>query len=385
METVKGIVHRVTYQNQENGYCVIKVKPAPESARKLFDVEVDADQTITVTGSLLMIKKGDEAEFLGEWKEHHKYGSYLDVQRFHLHQPTSLDGLARFLATDYFSGIGPVTAQLLVDEFGEQLPEVIENSPQKLAKVKGVSREKSQEIQDAWTEAKTVRSEMIALQGLGITPLTAQKVINQYGAKSVDQIRQNPYQLAQDIWGVGFTKADEIAKGIGFKNDHPFRVQAGISYALLKALDDGHMYLPREELIEVAQKLLGVNKERVQEQLETLVNSNQLVVERGDISQPTYLKQSFNQEQELAQLLRTVHDTDRSRSKLRHIAGKDVEKRVKEIEKENEFELSTKQREAIMMSLSAPLSVLTGGPGTGKTTTINTLLALLLENSVDVA
>lgn len=389
MVQVTGTVHRITYQNNDNGYSVVKILPSIDSGKRLFDVKSDHDQTITVTGSIGILKKGDQTDLWGEWKSHSKYGTYLEVERFHIHSPTTVVGLTAFLSTDHFKGVGPVTAELLVAEFGEDLPKIIEETPSKLTKVKGINAEKAREIHEAWIRAKSVREEMIALQGIGLTPNTAQKVIGRYPGNALKVIRENPYQLAQDIWGVGFTKADTIAKQIGFAHTHPFRIQSGINYALLEALDDGHMYLPKDELLEKSEKLLTVDQKLIVPELSELIENKLLVQTEVDTDAGTdlaiYLTDQFEQEQELAHRLTRLNQAEKKTDKLKKIKIKAVSDDLIKVAKVRGITLAKEQELAIIEAVRSQISVLTGGPGTGKSTTIDSLLRLIKLHSVRVA
>ncbi len=442
MEKVSGVVHRVTYKNDSNGYAILKIVPSRDSEKKLFDIESDPNQTITVTGNIAMLKKGEEVDFLGEWKNHPKYGTFLDVKQFHVDTPTSIEGLKRFLATDYFKGIGDKTAQTLIEKFGEKLPETIENSPTKLASIKGITKEKAQNIHESWMKAKNIRDEMIALQGIGLSTSTAQKVITAYPGEGVKKIRENPYQLAQDIWGVGFVKADEIARTMGFEVTHPFRIRAGIRFTLYKAIDNGHMYLPYSELVDSAMKILGVNKPQIETQLKEMIDSEELISTPMSNYKAIYLAKYYEVEKELARRLSELStgeteiaspDADvpkdvssviakQSRSDLLWRSNDnrdyrvenlrfpprndgqsgdkesapssrattwrgdlDLSKDLEEIEKERGFSLDPKQGEAVKMVFNNKVSVLTGGPGTGKSTTIDTIVRIAQKHSLSVA
>ncbi len=460
MEKVSGVVHRVTYKNDSNGYAILKIIPSRDSEKKLFDIESDPNQTITVTGNIAMIKKGEEVDFLGEWKNHPKYGTFLDVKQFHINTPTSIEGLARFLSTDYFKGIGEKTAKALIDKFGEKLPEIIENSPTKLASIKGITKEKAKDIHESWMKAKNIRDEMIALQGIGLSTSTAQKVITAYPGEAVKKIRENPYQLAQDIWGVGFVKADEIARTMGFEVTHPFRIRAGIRFTLYKAIDNGHMYLPYSELVDGAMKILGVNKPEIETQLKAMIDSKELISTPMSNYKAIYLRKYYEVEKELARRLgelsaggviselslrgakrrgnpsaenaeiaspdagvpndvssviakqsrsdllwRSNDNRDYRVENLRFpprndgqsgdkeshpsLRAKrsdlDLNKDLEEIEKERGFSLDPKQEEAVRMVFNNKVSVLTGGPGTGKSTTIDTIVRIAQKHSLSVA
>lgn len=381
MEKVSGVVHRITYQNQQNGYCVLKMKSLEENRRKVSGVGSGSrENLITITGSLLMLAKGDQVDFLGEWKNHSKYGTYLEVEKFHVHSPTTESGLKKFLATRHFKGIGPKLAEKLIERFGQNLPEIIENYPDKLSKIKGITKQKAQEIHRAWNETKIRREEQIYLQGLGLSPNLSQKVIEQYQGAAVQKVRENPYQLAQDIWGVGFTRADEIGQQIGFEIDHPFRMQSGISHALIQALEQGHLYLPKNELVSRAQKLLVVKQEQLVEQINKMLQDQRLIIDQLVGNEAVYLNTYHQLESELAQRLKNLSGIKPDESGLNNLRKINLVDELEDLGKEENFSLGIEQKKAIKMALIQPVSILTGGPGTGKSTTIKTL-AKILDNS----
>jgi len=376
METVSGIVARVTYQNSENGYSVMRVEPTSSTQSNLFDKEHDSEERITVTGNLALLKAGDVVDFTGEWTNHAKYGTQFTVDSFHIHSPTTKIGLTKFLASDHFKGIGEKLAQELIDTFGESLPQVIEHDHHKLTAIRGITRQKSEIIKEAWEKAKDTREQNILLQGMGLTPNLTHKVIDMYGAKAAEKITENPYQLAQDVWGVGFKRADEIGKNIGFTHDHAYRISAGISYSLIKALDDGHMFLPFEELTNQAQQILSVDLVKVEGQIQAMLTNGVLVLDRDVSYNAIYLKAFHKAEDELATLLQKLdepHDDDPfAKVPLKEISGL-LESAV------TDTALSSEQAMAVKTALTNPVSILTGGPGTGKSTTLNTLIKILEE------
>lgn len=374
METLRGTVIRITYQNGENGYSVLKVEPDESSQTSLFDNQQSHESLITVTGSLALLKSGDLVDLTGEWTNHPKYGTQFTVSTFHVQSPTTKIGLTKFLASDHFKGVGNVTSQNLVETFGESLVKIIENDPDKLTAVKGITHKKAQDIHDAWENARDTREQHIQLQGMGLTPFLTHKVLEMYGAHASQKVLENPYQLAQDVYGIGFKRADEIAGNIGFFHDHPYRIASGITYTLIKALDDGHMFLPFDELVQQSQSILGVDTQVIELQTQSLIKDKVLMLDQDVSQNAVYLSAFYNAEQALSKrliLLGTPHEHDPFREvSLAHISQ--ILDRAME-----QTALSSEQAMGIKTACTHPISVLTGGPGTGKSTTINTLISVL--------
>jgi exodeoxyribonuclease V alpha subunit len=384
-DKIIGHIHRVTYRNPQNDYCVVKVKLAVEAQKMLFDREIDPDKTITVTGELSMLREDDQVSITGEWKTHSKYGTFLEATQVEVHPPTSLEGLKKFLASPHFKGIGPALAEALVEKFGDELPDVIEKQPAKLRRVKGITEVKADVLKESWANTKRVRAEMIDLQAIGLTANLAQKVISHYSSNAVEIVKNNPYQLAQDIWGVGFNKADDIAQKLGLGNNHPFRVRSGIQFALSNALDDGHVYLPMDDLLNKAQELLKVELLDVRRELEFLLGNGDILVDQRVSPQAVYLKQIAKTESEVSERLTDLSRASIEESRLTVLKDIDLEKAVKDIETDRQISLAPEQRAAIKIALAKPLSVLTGGPGTGKSTAINTLVRIANNYGLRVA
>ena len=378
MEIVAGTVHRVTYQNAQNGYCVIKLKPSEESQKGLFDKETDRDSTVTVTGSLAMLKPGDEVELTGEWKRHPKHGAFLDVTEFHTRSPTTSTGLKNFLASDHFKGIGPVLADKLVETFGDELVTMIENAPERLREVKGITKAKAAAIVRDWHATKARREETIALQGWGISLNLSQKIIDHYQGAAVARVKENPYQLALEIWGVGFQRADEIARGVGFGIDHPYRVRSGVRHALVQAVDDGHMYLPRTELIAISKQLLGVGEVAVEREIDGLIKDAELVVDKTVAEDAVYLKSYYQQEKELAEgLIGLAQDTElRTQNSGSRKNKNQLPELIEKYEHQHKIQLAAEQKQVVRTAIMHPVTILTGGPGTGKSTTIRAVVEL---------
>ncbi|NTV30953.1 ATP-dependent RecD-like DNA helicase [candidate division WWE3 bacterium] len=385
MVKVTGAVHRVTYQNQENGYSVLKVKLATNDDPSLFDVETDKEQSITVTGDLAHLKEGEQVSFEGEWKKHPKYGQFLDVQKYQVLLPTTLVGLKKYLASDHFKGIGEALADRLVTAFGTDLGTVIERVPHRLTEIPGITESKASAIRLAWENAKNQREDMIALQGMGLSPAMAQKVLTRYDKHAPDRVRENPYQLADDIWGVGFLKADEIARNIGISLSSPERIQAGIRYTLIQAIDEGHMYLPLPELLEQSQKILGVNTEDIKTQIQTLINAQVLMLDTKVADDAIYLNTYHEQEQLLADQLKELSSVNPAKRTMADIKPSSLVESIKAVESASGTTLAPEQRDAVVQAFTHPVSVLTGGPGTGKSTAIRTVVAIAQRYSKRLA
>lgn len=375
MDTLTGIVHRITYQNKDNGYTVLKVKPEASQNQRMFDVENDTDQLFTVTGNLGAVKEGETVDFSGAWEVHAKYGTFLNVKKFQIHTPTSKEGLKRFLATSHFKGIGPTLAAQLVDTFGEDLPRVIEDNHKKLATISGITKDKAEEIYESWQEAASFREELINLQGFGMTSNLAQKVYEMYGSSATNKVKENPYQLAQDVWGVGFGRADEIAQEMGFEINHPERIKAGVMHTLIQASEQGHVYLPFDELLDDSQKKLGVNRSELSQHVHDMINEGTLIWDQNVVGDGVYLKAYYIQEMELAKRLQKLLKAPDSA--LDSIEQDDMQVLITDLEEQRNFALASEQKRAVVTSLTFPVSIITGGPGTGKSTTVNTIVAIL--------
>ncbi|MCH7662767.1 MAG: ATP-dependent RecD-like DNA helicase [Chloroflexi bacterium] len=368
METITGSVERITFHNSENGYTVLRLRP---DKRGLSGA--NREGLVTVIGNLPDISPGESLRLSGAWSKHPKHGHQFKAEQCEQVLPTTTEGLRRYLGSGLLPGIGPHLADRIVDKFGSDTLDVIENHPERLRQVQDIGPKRSQQIVRAWAKQKHVKDIMLFLHSHGISANLAVKIYKQYGDESLAIVQSNPYQLSSDIFGVGFKTADKIAQALGLPIDRPTRLEAGIMYLLEETNRNGHVYFPNEDLIKQAAELLNVESPSVISSLNALTESEFIVEDNLPSQQPsteaqpvTYLAPYYFAELGLAARLKTLAAASPSRLS-------DLPKSSISIDQG----LSPEQANAISTTLSQPVSVLTGGPGTGKTTAVKALIAAL--------
>ncbi|MCB0069197.1 MAG: ATP-dependent RecD-like DNA helicase, partial [Caldilineaceae bacterium] len=258
MDTLRGVVERITYHNEENGYTVAKLTPERDG-RTLFGPE----REVPVVGNMLGLNVGEFVELTGRWSVHSEYGRQFQVETFRPVLPATIAGLEKYLGSGLIKGVGPVTARRIVKQFGLDTLEVIEGEPERLGEVPGVGPKRVAMITTTWAEQRAIKEVMLFLQSNGVSTSLATKIYKYYGDDAINQVRADPYRLARDIFGIGFLTADRIAQAMGLAPDAPERVAAGIAYALNQATDEGHVFLPTAELVQQATDLLDVTAQQV--------------------------------------------------------------------------------------------------------------------------
>jgi exodeoxyribonuclease V alpha subunit len=376
-ETLIGTVERITYYNEENGYTVAQVTPEGRA------------YTVTVVGSLLDVSPGESLRLHGGWASHARYGRQFQVERYETVLPATAAGIEKYLGSGLIKGIGPVTARRIVRHFKLDTLRVIEEEPQRLREVLGIGKKRAILIEEAWEEQKAIKEVMIFLQGHNVSTSHAVKIYKTYGDASIDVVRSDPYRLARDIHGIGFLTADKIARELGLAHDSPQRVQAGISYALSQMADDGHVYAPQGELIHESARILDVPPELIAGGIEALAAGQELRVEPLVYESPgpgspgaqiqeeraVYLPPFYYGEVGVANHLKALLDEPKSR--LAFFRDADLERALDHLAGQGGPVLNDGQREAVRTGLTQKVSVLTGGPGTGKTTAVRTIIRLL--------
>ncbi len=369
-DTLKGSVERITYYAGETGFSVIRLKLVK---RHLVPPgAVNRDGLVTVVGELPEINPGESLKLTGRWMTHAKHGRQFRAESCEQTLPATIEGLRRYLGSGMIRGIGPVMAERIVSKFGAQTLEVIESNPARLREVLGIGARRVQQVAAAWEEQKAIKEVMILLQSHGVTTRLAVKIFKQYGDAAVDVLESEPYRLARDIWGIGFKTADKIARDMGLPADAPTRIEAGVVHTLNRQADEGHVYVPQAELATKAAELLEVKEEKVEyavTRLEALdqVKTETIAKERKENA--VYLTPLYYCEVGVTNRLRQMMDTAGSRlHRLR------ANPRVRHT---GDLELSPQQRQAIEAGLTHKGSVLTGGPGTGKTTILRVLTEML--------
>ena len=366
-EVLAGLVDRVTFHNAENGFCVLRVK-----ARGQRDL-------ITVLGHAAMISAGEFVQASGTWVNDRTHGVQFRASFLKVTAPTTVEGIEKYLGSGMIRGIGPVYAKKLVRAFGEAVFDVIEQEPPRLRQVTGIGPKRAERIIAGWAEQKVIREIMLFLHSNGVSTSRAVRIYKTYGADAVQLISENPYRLARDIRGIGFRTADQIAAKIGIEKTALIRVRAGISYALAEAMDDGHCGLPAEELISLAQQLLEVPAELVETALGLELQGGAVIADDLAGRRCVFLAGLYRAEREIAEKLSALAVGKPSWPLI------DADKAIPWVEKRTKLALAESQREAIRVALGSKVVVITGGPGVGKTTLVNSILKILGAKTVAIA
>lgn len=363
MERIEGYVDHIIYRNQDNGYTVMNV--------------IADGEEITCVGLLHYIGDGELVEITGHYKDHATYGRQLQIETLEIKAPEDELSIERYLGSGAVKGIGVSLAARIVRKFHEDTFRIMEEEPERLAEVKGISEKKAREIAAQMEEKKDMRKAMIFLQQYGISTTLGVKIYNQYGNNIYQVIKENPYQMADDINGVGFRIADEIASKVGIHTDSDYRIRCGLLYVLQQAMSEGHVFLPKEILEKRTVDLLGVSQEAVEKHIMDLAVDRKLVAKETGGRVCVYGAQAYYVELNTAKML---HDLNISCE----ISESAVLTKVAAIEKRTGTILDEMQKEAVVQAAGHGLMVLTGGPGTGKTTTINTLISYFESEGLSV-
>ncbi len=355
MITIQGEIVGVIYQNSENGYVIAKL-----------DSPSEPGQT-TVVGILGDVAPGESLRLNGDWLEHPKFGRQFKAESCEHLLPASLNGIRRFLESGAVKGIGEKMAERLVSRFGNQILDILDADPERLLEVEGIGAAKLKMIVTSWQEKREVRGLMLFLQTHGVATTFAHRIFRHYGVTAVQKLRQNPYELAYDIHGIGFRTADEMALKLGFAPDAPQRLEAGVEYCLRQTAEGaGHMYLPRANLVDEAARLLGCHdSELIEERIDALEERKRLIIEalpEKGIGQAVFLTYLYRIEREIASRLHGLLD---------HVSRLDPARIAAAVEREEQRQsltLSEEQREAVESACGHKVAIITGGPGTGKTT-----------------
>lgn len=364
MEKLAGYVEHIIYRNADNGYTVLNL--------------VSGEEEITCVGIFSAIAEGENIEASGDYTDHPTYGRQFKVESFEEKAPEDEEAIKRYLGSGAIKGLGLALAARIVRRFKEDTFRIIEEEPERLAEIKGISERKAMEIADQVNEKRDLRQAMIFLQQYGITMNLAVKVYQAYGQEVYGIIRENPYRLADDIEGVGFRTADEIAARVGIRMDSDFRIRSGILYVLLQASGEGHTYLPEEELTGRTKQLLGVEGAQIEKQYMDLAIERKIIMKQTENGQTQIYAASFYyMEANTAAMLKQLNVNY-------EVPDIEIEQRIRGIEKQTGMVLEEHQVTAVKEAVRNGLLIITGGPGTGKTTTINTIIKYFELEGLDI-
>lgn len=364
LEELCGVVEDVTYRREDTGFTVM-------------DIFAD-DEYVTVVGVLPELSEGESVRLRGTWGYHATFGKQFKAQLCERSMPSSSADLLRYLSSGAVRGIGPATAKKIIERFGENSFDVLENQPERLADIKGISLKKAKDISKIFNEQFAVRQIMISLERFGMTMHECLEAYKLYGANAVDMIKANPYALCSDIVGMGFERADAIASALPEPPDRAYRVSAGIVHVVKYNLNNGHTCVPRKKLIAPSSGLLEADEDTIEAAIDALVESGRLISQMMNGKEFLFLPQIYSAEKLAAQRILVM-------TKFPPAGRVTVEEDIEKIEKEENIHYESKQREAILTAANKGILILTGGPGTGKTTALNGILKLFELDGIDVA
>ena len=354
MIKIRAVIEHITYQNSENGYSILKGKVK------------DHNDLVTLVGTMLEVPVGSVLLCEGDWKIDRKYGKQFIVQSFEEVMPATVYGIEKYLGSGLVKGIGPKFAQLIVRQFGTDTIEVIETDIERLYEVPGIGKKRVEKIRESWEKQKDIKNVMLFLQGYGVSTAYAAKIYRCYGKESIDKVNENPYRLADDIWGIGFKTADGIANKMGYEKNDLRRCKSGLTYTLSQLSDEGHVYAEQEQLLKSAMELLEADQDPIVQAMKEMVETEQLIMD-GDV---IYLPPFYYAEIGTANNLKG----------LMNCMGKKaapIQPNMEAITLQTGIEYDEVQVAAIRQAVNSKVMVLTGGPGTGKTTTTQGIIAAL--------
>jgi exodeoxyribonuclease V alpha subunit len=369
MATISGFIERITYYNEENGFVVAKLQ------------EKGKRELTTIVGNLAAINPGESLKLTGKWVYNKKFGEQFQVETSETTVPASVLGIRKYLGSGMIKGVGPVLADRIVEKFGLDTLEVIEKSPTRLSEAEGIGPKRIEMITKAWEEQKGIKEIMIFLQGHGVSPAFSAKIYKHYGNRSIEVVKENPYRLARDMYGIGFITADKIAQNIGIDPNSLVRAKAGLLYVLSQLTEEGHAFFPLADLVNKAKEILKVDREIIASAADDLSREKEVFLEDirpeggggegADIA--VYLAPLYIAEKGIAEGFKRLRE---SPSNIRPIHP---EKAIEWVQQKLHIELAQKQKEAVMVAARSKILVITGGPGTGKTTIITAILRIFQQ------
>jgi exodeoxyribonuclease V alpha subunit len=364
MQIIFGLLEKISYHNEENDFVVAKLR------------EKEKKELTTIVGNLSGVNPGESLKLTGNWVQNKRFGEQFQVESFEVTVPATLHGIQKYLASGLIQGIGPIMSERIIEKFGLHTLEVIEKKPERLSEVEGIGPKRISMIRKAWGEQKEIKEIMIFLQGHGVGAAYSAKIYKQYGDQSIERVRENPYRLAHDIYGIGFMTADKIAQNLGIDRHSLIRAKAGLLYVLNQLTEEGHAYYPETPLIHKAKEILNVDEEIVIQAVRELTKEKELFLEDLDPEghlRAAYLAPFYVAETGVAQRLINLKE---SPSNIRPIHP---EKAIEWVQQKLNIELAQRQEEAVLLAATSKVLIITGGPGTGKTTIITAILRIFQQ------
>lgn len=364
MDEINGVIDEIVFQNEENGYVVAKLS---------------ADKSIvTIVGTIPYLVEGQNLKLLGQWITHPKFGKQFQVKSCEEILPTSTKGIEKYLASGVIVGIGPITAKKIVNRFGENTLEILDNDIERLREVEGIGEKKLELIYDSYGKQRDVRNIMIFLQSYGIGPNQCMKIHKRFGSQAVTVVKENPYILCEEVAGIGFKTSDKIARSLGVEKDAPFRIQSGIKYVVNEFCAMGHTYIPKDKLVNNAAKVLLVEESIIERNIADCIIDGKIKMEKIEGVECIFTPFYYYCELSVTKNILTLATSNYDDLKIK------VDDEIEEFQKENRITFADSQKEAIRGAFQHGIEIITGGPGTGKTTIINCIMDIFENNSFKV-
>lgn len=363
-EQISGAIERVTFHSTESGFCVLKVK-----VKKQRDL-------VTVVGTSVSVHPGEFIDCTGTWINNREYGLQFQATQLRVVMPSTLEGIEKYLGSGLIKGIGPHFAKRLVKAFGAKIFDIIETNPEKLKTLPGIGPSRFDKILQSWQDQKVIQEIIVFLQSHGVGTARAVRIYKTYGQKSIEKVRENPYRLALDIYGIGFKTADNLAERLGIPKDSLIRAQAGVRHILQEQCQNGHCALKKDSLIEASSELLAISTETINQAIELEIKENRLIAEMIDQSPAIFLAHYYRAEVQITDHLKRLLNT-----KSPYLGTFNLETAVRWVQEKNQITLSRTQKEALYFTLQNKVSIITGGPGVGKTTLVNSILKIICNKT----
>lgn len=361
---ITGIIQDIIYKNEDNGYTIAVLE--------------SDDDVLTIVGNMPLISDGENISVEGSFIVHKTYGEQFKVESYKLVAPSTESGVVKYLSSGLLPGVGEKTAEKIVGVFGTEALDIIQYNPERLSEVEGIGKKKIEKIADSFVEQRELKEVVMYLQNFDINPNLGMKIYKKYGSETIAKINQNPYRLSEEVYGIGFSLTDKIAQNMGIAKDSSYRIKAGIVYALNKSGIDGHTYLPEEELLVRATEILRIDRELIEQGIMDLAVSQKIQIEVFDGIRAVYSMIHYNAETGVSKRIVELSQAEIAPLEV------DIEEEIERLEAENGMEFAKNQKKAIRESIANGVLVVTGGPGTGKTTTINSIIDIFEENKLEV-